>query len=81
MVGRPTFTSFHSTEIAMATGIMVTVKTNNPTLYLIGIILFILLGVGIAIAGFTHGSVPTGVAGIVLGVGAVILLVEYLVTR
>jgi hypothetical protein len=81
MVGRPTFTSSHSQEIEMARGIMVTIKTNHPTVYLIGIIILILLGVGLAIGGFVQGSVPTGVAGIILGVFGIILLVEYFATR
>jgi hypothetical protein len=70
----------------MASGILVTVKSNHPIVYLIGIILFLTLGVVLAILGFTGvipggGGTGAGVVGIVLAVGALILLIEYLVTR
>jgi uncharacterized membrane protein YtjA (UPF0391 family) len=67
----------------MASGILVQWKTNNPRAYLSGIVLFMVLGLVLAIAGFagSAGGTKTGIAGIVLALGAAILLVEFLTTR
>jgi hypothetical protein len=70
-------------ERNMPTGILVSVKTSNPGAYLSGIILFLLLGIVLAIVGFSGvaGGPGTGIVGVVLAVGAGALLVEYLGTR
>ena len=68
----------------MAGGVFfVTFKTNQPTLYLIGILLFLALGIVLAVLGFTGvaGGTGLGVMGIVLAVGAIILLIEYFATK
>ncbi len=68
----------------MAGGVFfVSFKTNQPTLYLIGIILFIALGVVLAGLGFggVAGGSGLGIMGIVLAVGAIILLIEYFATK
>ncbi len=68
----------------MAGGVFfVSFKTNQPTLYLIGIILFIALGVVLAGLGFggVAGGSGLGIMGIVLAVGAITLLIEYFATK
>jgi len=66
----------------MATGILVTWKTNKPGLYLFGIVLFLVLGIVLAIAGFAGaGGAAAGIAGVVLALGATALLIEFLATR
>jgi len=68
----------------MAGGVFfVSFKTNQPTLYLIGIILFIALGVVLAGLGFggVAGGSGLGIMGIVLALGAIILLIEYFATK
>lgn len=68
----------------MASGVFfVDFKTNNPTLYLIGILLFLALGVVAAILGFAGvaGGPGLGVVGAVVALGAVVLLIEYLATK
>lgn len=68
----------------MAGGILVTVKTNNPVIYLIGIIAFLLGGIVVAILAFSHtipGGTATGVFGILFAVAALVLLIEYFATR
>lgn len=68
----------------MAGGVFfVSFKTNQPTLYLIGIILFIALGVVLAGLGFggVAGGSGLGIMGVVLAVGAIILLIEYFATK
>jgi hypothetical protein len=68
----------------MAGGILVTVKTNNPIAYLVGIIAFLIGGIVLAVLGFTGvmpGGAGTGVIGIVLVGGALGLLIEYIATR
>jgi len=68
----------------MAGGVFfVSFKTNQPTLYLIGIILFIALGVVLAGLGFggVAGGSGLGIMGIVLAIGAIILLIEYFATK
>ncbi len=68
----------------MAGGILVTVKTNNPVAYLIGIILFIIIGVLLAVLAFSNaigGGASLGIFGVLLAVAAVVLLIEYFATR
>jgi uncharacterized membrane protein YtjA (UPF0391 family) len=67
----------------MPGGILVSVKTNAPVAYLFGIALFLVLGIVLAILGFAGiaGGSGAGIAGVVLAIGAAILLVEYLATR
>ena len=68
----------------MAGGVFfVSFKTNQPTVYLIGIFLFIALGVVLAGLGFggVAGGSGLGIMGIVLAVGAIILLIEYFATK
>ena len=60
----------------------VSFKSNNPTIYLIGILLFLVLGIVLTIVGFAGpGGSGLGFIGIVLAVGALILLIEYLATK
>ncbi len=61
----------------------VTFKTSQPTLYLIGIFLFLALGIVLAGLGFggVAGGPGLGVMGIILTVGAVVLLIEYFATK
>src|SRR5882672_164427 len=64
----------------MAGGILVTVKTNNPVAYLIGILAFLVGGIVLAILAFSQaipGGSGLGTIGILLAVGAVVLLIEY----
>jgi len=68
----------------MAGGILVTVKTNNPVAYLIGILAFLVGGIVLAILAFSQaipGGSGLGTIGILLAVGAVVLLIEYIATR
>jgi hypothetical protein len=66
----------------MASGVFfVTFKSNHPTWYLIGIILFLVLGIALAAGGFATGNTGLGITGIVAGVAAIILLIEYLATK
>jgi hypothetical protein len=68
----------------MAGGVFfVSAKTNQPTLYLIGIFFFIALGIVLAGLGFggVGGGPGLGIMGIVLAVGAIVLLIEYFATK
>jgi hypothetical protein len=68
----------------MAGGILVTVKTNNPVAYLIGIIAFLIGGIVLAILAFSSvipGGAGSGVFGILIAVASVVLLIEYIATR
>jgi hypothetical protein len=71
-------------EECMAGGVFfVSLKTNQPTLYLIGILLFMALGIALTILGFTGvaGGPGLGIMGIVFIVGTLILLIEYFATK
>jgi uncharacterized membrane protein YtjA (UPF0391 family) len=68
----------------MAGGVFfVNFKSNQPTVYLIGILLFLVLGIVLAGLGFggVAGGSGLGIMGIVLAVGAIILLIEYFATK
>jgi uncharacterized membrane protein YtjA (UPF0391 family) len=68
----------------MAGGVFfVNFKTNNPTLYLIGILFFLALGIVAAILGFAGvaGGPGLGIAGVVIAVGSIVLLIEFLATK
>ena len=65
----------------MPSGLMVSVKTDHPKLYLAGIILVLLVGIVCAIAGFASGNSGLGIFGIILAVVAAIFLVEDLATQ
>jgi hypothetical protein len=57
-------------------GFIVTVTSNNKWWYLLGTIVFLAIGVTIAIAGFAAGSTPTGIAGIVVGAVSVVFVID-----
>lgn len=57
---------------------IITVSSTNRTWYLIGTIVFVLIGIAVAIAGFASGTVALGIVGIVLALGAVVLLIDAL---
>lgn len=62
----------------------VTFKTNQPTLYLIGIIIFLVLGLvlaGLGFGGVAPGGAGLGFIGVVLALGAIVLLIEYFATK
>lgn len=66
----------------MAGGVFfVTFKSNNPTFYLIGIIFFLILGLVLTGVGFGTGNTGLGIIGIVVAIGAIILLIEYFATK
>jgi hypothetical protein len=67
----------------MSGGILVSFKSSQPTVYLIGIFLFLALGIVLAGLGFggVAGGTGLGIMGIVIAVGAVVLLIEYLATK
>jgi hypothetical protein len=67
----------------MATGIMVSVKSNHPRFYLVSILLFLFGGIILAILGFTGvaGGTGGGVLGIALYAAGVVLLLEFFATR
>jgi len=65
----------------MPRGMMVSVKTDHPKLYLAGIILVLLVGVVLTIVGFATGNTGLGIFGIILAVVAAIFLVEDLATQ
>jgi len=58
-------------------------KTSNPTLYLIGILFFIVLGIVAAVLGFAGvmGGSGLGIVGLILTLAGGILLIEFLSTR
>lgn len=55
---------------------IITVTSNNRTWYLIGAILTLLVGVGLAIAGFATGTTGLGIAGVVVGLAGVVFTVD-----
>ena len=57
-------------------GFMFTVTSNNKYWYLAGAIIFLLVGIGVAAGGFLGGSTVTGITGIVIGLVAVIFLID-----
>ncbi|MBD3617867.1 MAG: hypothetical protein HUJ28_00080 [Chromatiales bacterium] len=57
-------------------GFIIKIESNNKYWYLLGTILFLLLGVGLAIGGFLSGSTPTGITGIVIGLAALVLVID-----
>ena len=68
----------------MANGIFVSVKTNEPVLYLVGILIFLASGIALSALAFTSvigGGAGLGIAGAVVAIGAAVLLVEYMATR
>ncbi len=68
----------------MAGGVFfVNFKSSQPTVYLVGIFFFIALGIVLAGLGFggVAGGTGLGIMGIVLTVGAIVLLIEYFATK
>ena len=65
----------------MARGMMASVKTDHPKLYLAGIILVLVVGIVCAIVGFVSGNSGLGIFGVILAVVAAIFLVEDLATQ
>jgi hypothetical protein len=68
----------------MPGGLFVTVKTNAPAAYLVGIILFLIGGIvlaGLAFSGTIPGGAVTGIFGIIVALAAVVLLIEFFATR
>lgn len=68
----------------MAGGVFfVNFKSSQPTVYLVGIFFFIALGIVLAGLGFggVAGGSGLGIMGIVLTVGAIVLLIEYFATK
>lgn len=57
-------------------GFIFTVTSNNKYWYLAGTIIFLLIGIGVAVGGFLGGSTITGIVGIVLGLAALILMID-----
>lgn len=59
---------------------IITVTSNNKTWYLLGTILFAVLGVTLAILGFlTSAGAGLAVVGIVIAVAAAVLMVDTLI--
>jgi uncharacterized membrane protein YtjA (UPF0391 family) len=68
----------------MAGGVFfVNFKSSQPTVYLVGIFFFIALGLVLAGLGFggVAGGSGLGIMGIVVTVGAIVLLIEYFATK
>jgi len=58
------------------TGFIISVRSNNPIWYLIGTIVFTLIGIGLSIVGFTTSAgVGTGIFGIVMALAAIVLMI------
>jgi hypothetical protein len=57
-------------------GFMIRIASNNQVWYMIGAILFLLLGIGLAIGGFAALGAGWGVAGIVVAAAAVIFVID-----
>lgn len=57
-------------------GFIINVESNHRVWYLIGTIVFVLIGLGLAIGGFASGNVGSGVVGVVMTVAAVVLLID-----
>ena len=57
-------------------GFMIVIKGNGKGWYLLGAILFLLLGVGLAIGGFVGKEVGLGITGIVVGAASIIFLID-----
>ncbi len=58
------------------TGFIIKIESNAKIWYLIGAILFLLGGIGLAIAGFTSSGLSTGITGIVIALASVIFLID-----
>jgi hypothetical protein len=68
----------------MAGGVFfVNFKTSHPTLYLIGILFCLVLGIVAAILGFAGvvGGPGLGIVGVILTVVGVVFLIEFLGTK
>jgi uncharacterized membrane protein YtjA (UPF0391 family) len=67
----------------MAVTFLVNFKTNHPTLYLIGILFFLAIGIVLAGLGFggVAGGIGLGITGVVLALFMIILLIEYFATK
>ncbi|MBI3563491.1 MAG: hypothetical protein HY080_17440 [Gammaproteobacteria bacterium] len=59
-------------------GFIITITSNNKWWYLLGTILFLALGIILAIVGFTGGNTTLGIAGIVVGVVSCVFVVDAL---
>lgn len=67
----------------MAGIFFVNFKTNHPTLYLIGILIFLALGIVLAILGFAGvaGGPGLGIVGVIVAVVGIVFLIEFLSTK
>jgi uncharacterized membrane protein YhhN len=68
----------------MPGGFFVTVKTNAPAAYVVGLFLFLIGGVvlaGLAFSGTIPGGPASGVFGLLVALAAVALIIEYFATR
>jgi hypothetical protein len=63
--------------------LFVNFKTNHPTLYLIGILVCLALGIVLAILGFAGvaGGPGLGIVGVIVAVVGVVFLIEFLGTK
>ena len=57
-------------------GFIITVSSNNKWWYLLGTILFLLIGIGMTIGGFASGNTGLGIAGIVCSVASGVFLID-----
>ncbi len=66
----------------MADGVFfVSVKSNHPTWYLIGIIFFLLLGIALLVGGGISHNMGMIIPGAIVTLGSVVLLIEFIATR
>lgn len=57
-------------------GFIIKVTSSNKWWYLLGTILVVALGIGMAIGGFASGTTAVGIIGIAVGVVGVVLLID-----
>ncbi len=57
-------------------GFIVSISSNNKWWYLLGTILFLALGIVLAIVGFTGGTTSLGITGIVIGVVSCVFVID-----
>lgn len=57
-------------------GFIITVTSNNKYWYLLGTILFLLLGIGLAIGGFASGATSLGITGIVVAAASCVFVID-----
>ena len=57
-------------------GFMIVIKGKGKIGYLIGAILFLLIGIGVAIGGFMDWGKSWGITGIVIGLVSIVFLID-----